>query len=50
MKTQIRGKVPGYLACILLALLMALAFFQHRSNIQRLRSGTENKISLKKKA
>ncbi|MBQ8306646.1 MAG: glycerol-3-phosphate 1-O-acyltransferase PlsY [Blautia sp.] len=35
-------------SCILFVLLLCLAFWQHRENIQRLKNGTENKLGQKK--
>lgn len=37
-------------ACILVAVMSLLTIWQHRANIGRLRSGTENKIGSKKKS
>ena len=43
------GILPNWEAYLILGLIWALDLFQHRANIRRLLSGTENKLSFKKK-
>ena len=38
-----------YETYIILAIITALAFFQHRANLKRIANGTESKFTFKKK-
>lgn len=46
---QLRAQSPDWALLILSALVVLMIIFKHRPNIQRLKQGTENKISFTKK-